>query len=194
MLIIPGIIASSYPRASTAFESIATATGTGSSGTITFSSIPSTYKHLQIRWLGKTVRTDVAACINLQIQFNSDTGAGSTNYDMHALYGDGSSANTANNISSNSVVFADSLPTSHSTLTDRMGVGILDIHDYASTSKNKTLRGFYGADANIASTNYQINLRSGLWRSTAAISGITLTLPSGSFTTTTTFALYGIKG
>ena len=31
------------------YESIASATGTGSSGTITFSSIPSTYQSLQLR-------------------------------------------------------------------------------------------------------------------------------------------------
>ena len=36
------------PEVASSFESIATATGTGSSGVITFSSIPSTYKHLQI--------------------------------------------------------------------------------------------------------------------------------------------------
>jgi hypothetical protein len=49
---ILGIIASSklgVPAG--AYESIASATGTGSSATITFSSIPSTYQHLQILYL-----------------------------------------------------------------------------------------------------------------------------------------------
>ena len=42
------------PVTPSSFESIATVSGTGSSGTITFSSIPATYKHLQIRYIGKT--------------------------------------------------------------------------------------------------------------------------------------------
>ena len=50
-----GILASSYPQApATNFDSIATVTvGAGGSSSITFSSIPSTYTHLQIRFMAK---------------------------------------------------------------------------------------------------------------------------------------------
>ena len=71
-----------------AFESIATATGTGSSNTITFSSFPNTYKHLQIRWIAK----DTGSASNpygLRMTFN---GVGGTSYANHRLYGDGTSA------------------------------------------------------------------------------------------------------
>ena len=55
----------------TSFDSIASATGTGSSGTITFSSIPQTYKHLQIRGIG---RLDVVTGgVSTRIRLNGDT-------------------------------------------------------------------------------------------------------------------------
>ena len=70
-----------------------------------------------------------------------------------------------------------------------MGVSIIDIHDYASSTKNKVIRTVSGNDQNGAGNIY---LTSGLWLSTAAVTSITL------FTTAnylnTTFALYGVKG
>ena len=69
----------------TSFESIASASGTGSSGTITFSSIPSTYKSLQIRIFAQSNAGTAAR--SLYIQTNNDTGS---NYVRHDLTGDGS--------------------------------------------------------------------------------------------------------
>jgi hypothetical protein len=73
-------------------------------------------------------------------------------------------------------------------------VSILDIHDYASTTKNKTTRSFFGSDVNISDTAYDLRLTSGLWRSTDAINTITLFASAIAFTAGSTFALYGIKG
>jgi len=53
------------------YESIASASGTGSSGTITFSSIPSTYTHLQIRGIGRNSYPST----QVNVRFNSDTGS-----------------------------------------------------------------------------------------------------------------------
>ena len=61
------------------YESIASATGTGSSKTITFSSIPSTYASLQIRINGFTSSSD-----NWNIRINGDSG---TNYTTHYIVG-----------------------------------------------------------------------------------------------------------
>ena len=70
---------------------------------------------------------------------------------------------------------------------------IVDIVDYGSASKYKTVRSFDGADMNGSGT--EINLTSGLWLSTSAITSITLTTTGGyAFRAGTTFALYGIKG
>jgi hypothetical protein len=88
---ILGIVASqNYVRTPpSSFESIATATGTGSSATITFSSIPSTYQHLQIRGIARATSGGETEPIDLRLYFNGlTTGI----YSSHALYGNGSSA------------------------------------------------------------------------------------------------------
>ncbi len=87
---ILGIIASSGGAAAStsSYESIASATGTGSSGVITFSSIPATYKHLQIRGIAKDTYAGTFE-LPTRVRFNSDTG---NNYTQHNLQGNGASA------------------------------------------------------------------------------------------------------
>ena len=189
---ILGTLSSGVAASTSSYESIASATGTGSSGTISFTSIPSTYSHLQIRYIGKENTTASAFARNIYIQFNSDTGA--TSYAYHELLGNGSIVSANGSSNQNAIFLSDAIPSSHSTLTNVIGVGLIDIHDYASTTKNKTLRTIYGSDANISSTDYQINLRSGVWLSTSAINRIDIKTSSGNYTTASTFALYGIKG
>ncbi len=158
------------------FESIATATGTGSSATITFSSIPSTYQHLQIRFIGLTT---AASDISLQIP------TGSALAYTHYLYGDGATAG-ANATAGTTYMTWAAQPSS--TLPF---VGIIDIHDYASTTKTKTVRFFNGIDKNGSG---DVILGSALRNSTSAISSISLLCPSSTWTTSSTFALYGVKG
>jgi len=179
--------------ASTAFESIATATGTGSSGTITFSNIPGTYQHLQIRFIAKnSINQNWANASRLFIQFNSDTG---NNYAWHRLYGDGSTVGAQGSSSGGHIRTDFCVAGNGSSITNIHGVGIIDIHDYASTTKNKTIRTFTGSDANNISFNPAIGMSSGLWMNTNAITSITLSDESSSnFLTSSTFALYGIKG
>lgn len=189
---ILGTLSSGVAASTTSYESIASATGTGSSGTISFTSIPSTYTALQIRYIGKEDSTASAVARNIYIQFNSDTGA--TSYAYHELLGTGSAASAGGSPNQNAIFLGDAIATSHSSLANVVGVGIVDIQDYASTTKYKTLRTMYGCDANTASTAFQINLRSGLWMNTAAINRIDIKTSSGNYTTASTFALYGIKG
>lgn len=175
-----GTISSSVQKASTAFESIATATGTGSSGTITFSSIPGTYQHLQLRF--RVLNTSTASSF-LRYQINSDTGS---NYAIHRIDGDGSAAAAAG---ATSVAYGQaSLGTPDA---DKPYVGILDFLDYASTTKNKTVRGFWGRDTNGGGN---LALSSALWLNTNAINSITFFWSANNFTTSSTVALYGIKG
>ena len=167
------------------FESIATVTvGVGGSSSISFSSIPSTYKHLQIRFISRS--SDAAAVRGMNITFNGDTAA---NYTRHQLSGDGSTTSATGGADENDIQ-AGQVPGS-TVASGIMGVGIYDIHDYASTTKFKTMRIFNGFDTNGSGT---IRMQSGLWRSTSAISSLSLILNAGNFIEGTTFALYGIKG
>jgi hypothetical protein len=175
------------------FESIATATGTGSSATITFSSIPSTYQHLQIRFIAKnSINQNWANASRLFIRFNSDTG---TNYAWHKLAGDGSTAAATGDSSNTSIRTDFCVAGNGSGITNIHGVGVIDIHDYAVTTKNKTIRTFTGSDANNLSYYPAIGLTSGLWMNTNAITSISLIdEASSNFLSSSVFSLYGIKG
>lgn len=185
---IPGIIFSSRRSASTAFESIASASGTGSSGTITFSSIPSTYQHLQIRYLARgDGATNGFAAIG--IQFNGVT---STNYVKHGLKGTGSAVSAYATTAQTSSELEDALLLGGTTASC-FSVGIIDIHNYSVAGQYKTIRSIYGSDSN--STVGTIGLHSGsLYSTTNAITSVSLISSTGNFTSTSTFALYGIKG
>jgi hypothetical protein len=182
---ILGTVASQFSGKSFgSYESIASATGTGSSPTITFSSIPSGYVALQIRG---AFRKQDGFFTALKINFNSDTG---NNYTEHVLIGNGSSASAAANTGQNHARLDNTvLGTSY---TSMVGVAIVDLEDYASTTKYKTLRAFNGADVN-GSGNAR--LTSSLWLNTNAITSITLNTEDGqNWLTSTTVSLYGIKG
>jgi hypothetical protein len=171
-----------------AYDSIATTIGTGSSSTITFSSIPSTYTHLQLRYTGRSDRSGITTDLFL-CRFNSDTGSNYMEY--HRLLGDGSTASAGAGSASSTNIIMGAMPGA-SALATTVGVGVVDILDYANSNKYKTTRNLMGNDYN-GSGNIQ--LFSGLWMSTSAINTITLTTSTGSnWTTATQFALYGIKG
>ncbi len=182
---ILGIWASqNYPRNS--YESIATTTvGSGGAATITFSSIPSTYTHLQLRWIAKTDRADTDDVV--QMQFNSDTGS---NYSWHGLAGTGSAVG-ANAGASQSKIEVKWGATGNSGATNIFAMAVVDILDYKNTNKYKTTRTLQGADLNGSG---QIYLSSGSWRDTSAITSIVLNRQFGSnFLQYSSFALYGIK-
>ena len=183
--VISGLLSGAGAPASTnSYESIATTSLGGTQATITFSSIPSTYKHLQIRILGRTNRASQELDV-ITATFNSDTAA---NYSEHWLTGNGTAASAAGNASTSGVsVYRLTGSTAGS---NTFGVIVLDILDYADTNKYKTTRNLGGYDNNGSG---QIYLGSGNWRSTSAINRIDLT-PIGSFVQYSQAALYGIKG
>lgn len=170
------------------FFSIATVNvGTDNPTTITFSSIPSTYTHLQIRGISRCGRTD--GDDNYILRFNSDTG---NNYAHHKVYGTGSTV-TAASTSSTSGINLDFAISSSYIGTSNFAPIILDILDYANTNKYKTVRYLTGFDSNGGNRD-RISFASGLWQSTSAITSITLLADaSQTLSQYTTLALYGIK-
>jgi len=69
---------------------------------------------------------------------------------------------------------------------------VIDILDYANANKYKTIRSLSGTDYN--NSNGRLFYSSGNWRSTSAVTTITLTNDSGTnFTQYSSFALYGVK-
>ena len=177
--IVAGVFSEGTPPAPlTSYESIATSTATGSS--ITFTSIPSTFKHLQVRALGVFSGTVGAGFM----YFNGDNASG--NYSLHTLHGDGSTAGASAAANQNEGKFT-AIGGTTSTAPTAM---VMDILDYTNTNKFKTTRHIFAWDNN--SSGY-IEFDSNLWRSTSAITSITFR-PANNFATNTQFALYGIKG
>ena len=189
---ILGTVASQFSGKSFgSFESIATATGTGSSNTITFNSIPSTYKHLQIRMITKTSDSGSASATATMYFNNLNTGTG---YAWHAMEADGANV-TPWRGSGLSSFFVGGNSTSwipYSGFTNNVGAGIIDIYDYASTSKAKTVKIIVGSV--VSTTNGVIKVGSGLSTTTSAISSISFVNGATAWGTATSIALYGIKG
>lgn len=173
------------------YESISTYSLATTTSTITFSSIPTTYKHLQIRLMARTNGSGVDRG-SMALKFNADTTA--ANYSYHYLGGDGSSAFAGAGASSgtNNYIGGISAYTGASSSASIFGVGIIDILDYADTNKHKTIRTLAGQDQN--NTSGRISLNSGRYGSSSAITTIELIPEYGSFVQYSSFALYGIKG
>jgi hypothetical protein len=170
-----------------AYESIATATANGLSNSITFSSIPSTYQHLQLRILARSLAATGVS--DAKINFNGDTGS---NYSRHWIYSFDGGAPGALGGSSLTQYGYGYMPGTTSG-TDVYAASIIDIHDYASTTKNKTVRTFTGNEKQ-TDGNAVIILSSGAWFNTNAITSLTVGLTSVNIASGSTFSLYGIKG
>jgi len=181
-----GFLGSTGPAG--AFESIATGTGTGSSATITFSSIPSTYQHLQLRILGKDTWNFYAQLLGLKIRFNGVSGS---SYASHNLYGDGSTVYADAYTSRSDVYIGYGIASSATGESNMYGAAIIDIHDYTSTTKNKTVRSFMGVDKNGSGS---VAISSGSFMNTSAVSEISIIAEGVYWNSGTTVALYGIKG
>jgi hypothetical protein len=189
---ILGIIASQdYNRVTNSYESIATVTVGSPVATVSFSSIPATYTHLQVRLIAKSTETLYDQSDAINFYFNADTTY--TNYRSHWLRGDGSSATSSQIQLAGYNIYTGTIASGHSSQTSMFGAQIIDILDYANTNKYKTVRTLGGDDLN--SANGIIGFHSGLWMSTSAITGLTFNVTNASnFAQYSQFALYGIKG
>jgi hypothetical protein len=154
---------------------IATTTLSGSTSTLTFSSIPQTFTHLQLRMFA------VSAYNDPRLQFNGDTGS---NYSLHQLYGNGSTTSAAGYASLTYV----SAGTNGASSTSYFSPYINDILDYTNTNKNKTVRNISGFDTNGTGN---VIMQSSVWLNTAAITSITI-FAASNFASGSTFQLYGI--
>jgi hypothetical protein len=178
------VVVASVFAPSGAYDSIATTTvGSGGASSITFSSIPQTYTHLQIRGI---TRTPLASYITAR--FNADTGS---NYSTHYIYAEPGTVVSGG--AANDTVFYVSRSNYSASASTMFGAGICDILDYSNTNKYKTTRTLTGNNSN-GTAGQAILISSGNWRNTAAVTSIVIFPTSGDFSQYSSFALYGIKG
>ncbi len=154
------------------------------SGVLSFLNIPQGYKHLQIR---AVIRSTYNGAENFYMRFNGQT------YTMsgHALNGNASVAGSFNYSNNNyadmiAIASAANSPGIYSTF-------IIDILEYSSSTKNKTIRGFGGF---VSGSNQAVQLRSNLVLTTTPISSITeMGGTSGTgILSGSRVSLYGVRG
>ena len=185
--VISGLLSGAGAPASTnSYESIASySVGAGGVSNIEFTSIPSTFKHLQLRLALRGSAT--GSFISPPLQVNGDT---ASNYGQHYLVGSGTAASSGANTPSSAFFYPDCAGSSAA--ASCFAITVFDLLDYADTNKYKTGRALTGLDLNGSG---DIELISCLWRSTAAVTSIKITAPSsGTFVQYSHAALYGIKG
>ena len=183
---ILGIVASSKLTASGSFDFIATATASGSSSTITFSSIPQTYKHLQLRYAGKNNRdANQAGWLNLKIN-GSDP-----NY-LQAVYSYNASAPEQLNVTNPSVNNGYTLAATGTQASAlNFGAGLVNILDYTSTSKIKTFRHMSGA---LSGSQVVCLIGTNTLNSTSAVTSlVVIGVDSANIGANSRFSLYGLK-
>lgn len=171
------------------FELINTQVLTTTATSISFNSIPADFRHLQIRSIARTNFSNASGLLqDIQLRMNSDT---SNSYAAHRLatYGGGnqsaSDGGSSNHIRINEGVAAGDTP------SFIYSGCIIDILDYALTTKHKTTRALTGThNPNEAAIVFQ----SGAWFNTGAITSLTLASAFGSYVAGSRFSLYGIRG
>jgi hypothetical protein len=172
--------------ATSAFDNLGTVLLSASASSVTFSNIPATYTHLQIKSFARSTRTSTGGFDQAFVRFNGDSG---TNYSSHYLEANGTSATAGGSADISNIWGAVNMPWAGYT-ANSFGVGVLDILDYANTNKNKTAKTLAGFDANGSGF---LTLWSGSWRNNSAITSITLVAQNHLFAEYSSFSLYGIK-
>jgi hypothetical protein len=154
--------------------------------TITFSSIPGTYRHLMIEWQGAS--NNVGGAITLMMRFNGDTG---TNYDWAAnIFSGAGVASSADSGTGDITMNVGAIGGTTSTGTSG---GRIDIQNYAATTLQKTaISHSTTKNANTAG-NVFWKATGAHWRSSVAVTSVALFPSAGSFITGTMIQLYGLN-
>jgi hypothetical protein len=169
-------------------EAIATTYLEADASSVTFSSIPTTYEHLQIRMHLKSDRSS-SSVDGLQIDFNDD-GHPSTAYSYHWMRGSSTTA-SAGGLASGRLRLQNMIA-AQGGVTDAANFStvILDILDYRNANKNTTVMALMGSTGNWSTVSFE----SGLWDNTDAVTKILLDQVNGpNFMRGSEFTLYGLK-
>jgi hypothetical protein len=182
------------PAVNYAYESIATVNvGSGGQSTISFTSIPSRFKHLQIRYIARNTGSATFSNV-IYVNFNNDTTSGNY-YARHRINGRGDNL-VYSDVSAGSGQSQIGYIAGGGTISNNFTPGIIDILDYTSTTKNKTTKTITGLAGQSTDSQNDIGFISSLYfpSTITAIDRIDLTVPDVNFAQHSSFALYGIEG
>ena len=164
-------------------EAIETVYLEADASSVTFSSIPSTYEHLQLRTNVKNSKPS-NNYDPLSIQFNGDS---ANNYAFHRMYGF-STSNGADGSASTSSILAYAVATLGGSDRAEYGGACFDVLDYRNSNKYTTVACTGGGSTSL------VGLASGVWLSTAAVTSITVaSISSRTLLRGSEFTLYGLN-
>lgn len=150
--------------------------------TVTWSSIPATYKSLEIEFIGRG--TQVATDSYFSIYFNNATTA--SDYRYIRVFGAAASSVGADG---NDIAYIGSIAAANAG-ANSAGMGMIKIVNYASTTFYKNAIGqstFRGASNSVTIVHAGVE-----WESATAINRVDIVLSSGNFVAGSTFRLYGV--
>lgn len=158
--------------------------GGGGAATIAFSSIDQRFRHLM---LVLTARSDQSSNPTIGLTFNGDTGA---NYDYHKTVFSGiGSTGGAESYGATSILCGDLLGTG---LATTPGGHRMWIYNYVDTNWHKVMRSDEDFKYQNSTPGALSVIYSGWWRSTSAITSLTLTASSGLIVQYSVASLYGV--
>jgi hypothetical protein len=153
------------------YTPLANVTLGSAASSVTFGSIPNTYRDLIIVGTGLS-----STAAGVRARFNADSG---TNYSRVLMFGDGSSATSSSASGLNNIQIGRFDGTTIANF-------VCSIMDYSATDKHKTLLTRYNSSAVLTAALV------GRWGNTAAINSVLIIPESGTFNSGSTFALYGV--
>ncbi len=164
------------------YIALANITLSSSASSVTFGSIPSSYKDLVL--VASVRSTRASTDDDLYLQFNNDTG---NNYSWVRMTGNGSTA-TSSSGSGVSYMRVGHDITAANAISGVLANVLVQLNDAGATDKHKT--GLSRSDNPLIGT-YAVAQR---WANTARIETIKVYCAVGSLAIGSTFALYGIAG
>ena len=164
------------------YIALATTTLSSSATSVTFSSIPGTYRDLIVVAFVRSTRS--ATDDDLFAQFNSDTGS---NYSYLRMVGRSSGASSASNINGTNANDLGQIPAASST-SGQFANSILQIMDYSQTDKHKTTL----TRTNAAGSTDVTGAHAGRLASTPSVNTVNIYARIGNLAANTTVALYGV--
>jgi hypothetical protein len=155
---------------------------------VTFSSIPGTYRHLMVVWSGRG--DNVSGSVGLIMQANGDTTA---NYDseLYQFHGSSSGPFVQETIGTATPTIGDMAAASATAAF--AGGGVIEIENYAGTTFNKQATGRSAFKTANTTGNLNHEVEAWFWRSTAAINALKLFPSAGNLTAGCMFELYGLN-
>lgn len=182
-----GTIQAADIAAGAAVKKIGEVLGTGASAVLEISSIPASYRSLQVVVVGRSDAAGAGGAV-ANLTFETSPTAGAYN---HVVVIATTAVSSAENIGTQASIQVGAFPTAGSTASV-YGSMTINIHEYANGSVFKPVEAVCNSPLTLASGSYQARLAVGTFESASAIDRVRLTLGAGNWSTASRMTIFGM--